>query len=597
MPRHFKPLAALLALTLTACATAEPPPAATTQAPPDPVAQPEIATGWTAKAPARAKEFMIAAANPLAAQAGYEMLKRGGAAIDAAIAAQAVLTLVEPQSSGIGGGAFMLYWDDESRRLTSWDGRETAPASASPTRFLGENGKPRAFYDAVVGGLSVGVPGVLRMLEDAHTREGRLKWSELFAPAIKLAEDGFEVSPRLHALLADDDHLRKMPAARAYFYDEKGRAVPAGTKLRNPDLAATFRTIAKGGADAFYEGPLARAMVAAVNGAERNPGDLSLADLARYEAKERPPVCVSYRAQLVCGMGPPSSGGLAVGQILGMLDTLSPVLVKDPLSVRTAHYLTQAERLAFADRERYVADSDFVDVPVSGMLDKTYLHSRAQTMKADSLIANPAPGQPPGTSKQTAALGDGEALELPSTSHLSIYDKYGDALSMTSSVENTFGSRVLVNGFLLNNQLTDFSFSPKDEEGRPVANRIEPGKRPRSSMSPVIVLGQNVKPALLTGSPGGSRIIGYTARSIMGVIDWGMDPQEAASLPHVQSRGGATELEAGTAAEMLAAGLRDRGHEVRITDMTSGLHIISIPEDGPIQGGADPRREGVALGD
>ncbi|WP_404380975.1 gamma-glutamyltransferase [Caenispirillum salinarum] len=598
MPRHFKPLAALFALTLAACATPEaPPPAALQAPPPEPAAQPEIATGWTAKDPVRATEFMIAAANPQAAKAGFDMLKRGGAAIDAAIAAQAVLTLVEPQSSGIGGGAFLLYFDDETRRLTSWDGRETAPAAATPDRFLNDAGDPRGFYDAVVGGMSVGVPGVLRMLEAVHAREGRLAWAELFEPAIKLAEGGFAVSPRLHQMLAAEEHLPKMAAASAYFYGEDGKAPPVGTVLRNPELAATLRAIAEGGADAFYEGPLARAIVAAVNGAERNPGDLALSDLAGYQAKERPPVCISYRAQLVCGMGPPSSGGIAVGQILGMLDTVSPVLVNNPLSVRTAHFLTQAERLAFADRNRYVADSDFVDVPVSGLLDKGYLRKRAQMIRADSLIPNPRPGTPNGLSRQTAALGDGDALELPSTSQVSVVDKYGDALSMTTSIENAFGSRIFVKGFLLNNQLTDFSFSPKDEEGRPVANRVEPGKRPRSSMAPTVVLGQTARPVLLTGSPGGPRIIGYTARSVMAAVDWNMDPQEAASLPHVQSRGGPTELEAGTPAEVLAGGLRERGHTIRVTDMTSGLHIIAMPEDGPILGGADPRREGVALGE
>lgn len=292
----------------------------------------------------------------------------------------------------------MLYWDNESRRLTSWDGRETAPAAATPTRFLDDSGKPRSFYDAVVGGLSVGVPGVLRMLEEVHQREGRLTWAELFEPAIRLAEDGFAVSPRLHELLANEEHLRTMPAARAYFYGDDGEAPPVGAVLRNPELAVTFRTIAEGGADVFYEGPLARAIVAAVNGAERNAGDLSLSDMSNYEAKERPPVCISYRAQLVCGMGPPSSGGIAVGQILGMLDTISPVLVKEPLSVRTAHFLTQAERLAFADRNRYVADSDFVEVPVSGLLDKTYLRERARLMLTDELPANPEPGKPNGLS-------------------------------------------------------------------------------------------------------------------------------------------------------------------------------------------------------
>lgn len=597
MRKPMKPLALTLAVAaLGACATPPPPP------PPPPVveerAAPEIATGWEAKAPAVAQDFMISAANPLAAKAGYDMLKRGGAAIDAAIATQAVLTLVEPQSSGIGGGAFMLYWDKDTRRLTSWDGRETAPAAASAERFMAAGDRPMDFYDAVVGGLSVGVPGVLRMLEEAHAREGRLPWADLFQPAIELAESGFAVSPRLHALLAEDEHLRKMPAARAYFYGEDGEPPRVGSLLRNPDLAATFRVIAEGGADAFYEGPLARAIVAAVNGAERNPGDIALSDLAGYEAKERPPVCTAYRGNLVCGMGPPSSGGIAVAQILGMLDTLSPALVDRPLSVKTVHYLTQAERLAFADRNRYVADSDFVDVPVAGLLSKPYLRQRAKLMEMEDITAEPEPGTPPGLQPaQTAMLGDDASPELPSTSHISIRDAHGDALSMTTSVENAFGSRVMVEGFLLNNQLTDFSFTPRDEDGTLIANRVEPGKRPRSSMAPTIVLSQRAQPMLLTGSPGGSRIIGYVASSVMSAIDWDLGPQEAASLPHAQSRGGATELEEGTVAEVLAEGLRERGHEIRTPEMTSGLQIIEIRPDGRLLGGADPRREGVALGE
>ncbi len=554
-------------------------------------AAPEIATGFAPRAPVTANRFMAVTANPHASSAAVAMLKAGGSAVDAAIAAQMVLNLVEPQSSGIGGGGFLLHWDAAAGRLDSYDGRETAPAAATPDRFL-RDGKPMKFREAVPGGLSVGVPGLLRMLEMAHQRHGQLPWADLFAPAIALARDGFAVSPRLSRLIASDPFLPRFAASRAYFLDAAGEPLKAGVTLRNPAFAETLTRIAREGADALHTGPIAAAIVAAVRGASVNPGDITPADLAGYRAVRRDPVCIGYRAYQVCGMPPPTSGGVAVLQMLKLLEPFD-IGGLDPLSADWAHLISEAGRLAFADRNLYLADPDFVRVPVEGLLDVGYLLRRAATIDVGSAIGKAQPGDPP--DKAGLDWAPGQAADLPSTTHLSIVDGAGNVVSMTSSIESQFGSGLFVRGFLLNNELTDFSFRPV-RDGRTVANRVEPGKRPRSSMAPILVL-RGGSPALAIGSPGGSRIIGYVARATMAILDNGLDPQAAVSLPHVVNRNGATDLEQDTAAVRMKPGLEALGHEVRLRAMTSGLHAIAIAPDGTLTGGADPRREGAAMGE
>lgn len=574
----MRALAAAAVLLVAACAAPAPEP--TRDAP-------EAASGWAARTPVTADRVMVVAAHPLAAEAGRAVLARGGAAIDAAIAVQAVLTLVEPQSSGIGGGAFLLHWDAGRGIAVAWDGRETAPAAATPDRFLGADGEPLPFMDAVVGGLSVGVPGVLRMLEAAHAEHGRLPWGELFSPAIALAEQGFPVSPRLHVLISADARLLDQPAARAYFATSDGAPLPVGHRLRNPALAGTLRAVARRGADALYEGRLAEAIVDTVRQADP-PGDMVLADLRDYRPVRRQPVCTPYRVWTVCGMGPPSSGGIAVGQMLGMLQRFDlPALPPDGGQV--AHLLAEAGRLAFADRNAYVADADFVDVPMDGLLDAAYLAARSLHIDPARAAPDAAPGQPTGM----ARWAEGAAWDRPSTSQVSIVDAWGNAVSMTSSIESAFGARRMVGGFLLNNQLTDFSFRSA-VDGRMVANRVAPGKRPRSSMSPTLVFGPDGRLAVVAGSPGGANIIGYVARALVGVLDHGLNPQAAVSLPHAVNRD-QPRTDAETPA--LAAALEERGHMVRVTDMTSGLHLITVSPTGGLTGGADPRREGVAVGE
>ncbi len=552
---------------------------------------PEAATGWAAKAPVQAASFMVSAANPYASDAGYRVLKAGGSAVDAAVAVQMVLTLVEPQSSGIGGGAFILHWNRERGALQTYDGRETAPAGASESLFLDEQGKPIDWWAALAGGRAVGTPGVLAALALAHEQHGRLPWAQLFRDAIELAEQGFEVSPRLHSLIRDrvNPALGRYDAAWHYFFPA-GQPLQAGARVRNPALADTLRRIATLGPSAFYRGDIAQAMVRAVQTAAGNPGLLSTADLAGYQAREREPVCVPYRQYRVCGMGPPTSGGVAVLQILKLLEPYD-LGALGPLDAEAAHLFTQTARLAFADRDLYLADSDFVDVPVAALLDTEYLGQRSRLIDRERDRGRAKPGALPGF----AAWKPGHSLAQPATSHLSIVDAAGNALSMTSSIEMAFGSTLMVRGFLLNNQLTDFSFSPDGAAGR-VANRVEPGKRPRSSMSPIMVFDREGQLRLVIGSPGGSRIINYVARALLGVLDWGLTVQQAVSLPHISNRNGATDLEAGTAAEGLKAELERRGHRVQVRELNSGLHGITLM-GGRLQGGADPRREGVARGE
>ena len=553
---------------------------------------------------------MVVTTNPLATEAGEQILRNGGTAVDAMIAVQTVLGLVEAQSSGIGGGAFIVYYDAETDTLTTIDAREKAPLAATEERFLDPEGNAIAFTQAWQSGLSVGVPGVPAMLELMHARHGKLPWQRLFVPAKTLALGGFEMTQRtaaqINQLLArNPDCVNRLffrdPTAFEYFTNgdtENCAAKPAGTVMRNRDYAALMKLLGREGADAFYTGAVAGAIVAAVQTDLNIPGDMTLADLGNYEVVERAPVCIEYRGHDVCGMGPPSSGGLAVGQILGILESFA--LGLDPLGVEAVHLFTQAGRLAFADRNLYVADSDFVTVPAEGMLDEEYLAERAALIGFNDM-GTADPGTPPGELDPTAP---DPATKNSGTSHVSIVDRHGNALSMTTSIENSFGNGVMVPswGFLLNNQLTDFSFLPEDAEGMKIANRVEPEKRPRSSMSPTIVFDAEGDVSLVLGSPGGSRIIGYTAQSIVNVIDFGLDPQEAINIPHYMNRNGRTDLERPIPgvtvdydARALAAALRDRGHPVGIVTQTSGLGIIQVG-DGVLIGGADKRRDGTVGG-
>lgn len=540
--------------------------------------------------PVRGQDWMVSAAHPLAVQAGARVLERGGSAADAMVAVQAVLGLVEPQSSGLGGGAFLVWYDAATGALTTLDGRETAPMAVTPTLFQDEDGQPLEFMAAVVGGRSVGTPGTPRLMEVAHRKWGRANWAGLFDDAIALAQDGFTVSPRLATLVAaEGEALQRYPATTDYFFPG-GQPVAPGARLTNPAYADTLRALAGQGADAFYRGPIAQEIVAAVRGAEDNPGLLSPEDLAAYRVIERPAVCVDYRDHDVCGMGPPSSGGLTVGQILGMLAgyDLAAMGAESPDAWRL---IGDASRLAFADRGRFMADNDFVAMPTEGLIDPAYLAERGALLAGDDSLPEVAPGQP-GWS-HAALWGQDGALELPSTTHISIVDGEGNALSMTTTIENGFGSRVMAGGFLLNNELTDFSFETHDADGWPIANAIAPGKRPRSSMAPTIVL-RDGAPAMVIGSPGGSRIIGYVARAIVAHLDWGMDIQAAIAAPNLVNRFGPMDVEAGLP-EALSQGLTDLGFELNPTELTSGLQGIVVTPDG-LEGGADPRREGIAIG-
>ncbi|MCA1862813.1 gamma-glutamyltransferase [Janthinobacterium sp. HSC-3S05] len=588
----LKPLA--LSLTLLGALAASPAFAEVPQK------APEIATAYAEKSGWAAQKFMVAAANPLAADAGYQMLKKGGSAIDAAIATQLVLTLVEPQSSGIGGGAFLLY--STAKGVQAFDGRETAPAAADEHLFQNADGSPVSRATGVVGGRSVGAPGVLRMLELAHKEHGKLPWATLFGPAIKLAHGGFPVSQRLNGLLNWDQALKRDPVAAAYFYDKEGKAWPVGHVLKNPQLARTLREIARGGADAFYNGRIARDIAAKVASHPTNPGKLTATDIAGYKAKVREPVCSDYKAWTVCGMPPPSSGGIAIAQMLGILEVkdIRPYAPVDGvLDAQAIHLFSEAGRLAYADRNRYVADTDFVPLPgngVASMLDKTYLAQRASLI-GDKSMGKAKPGTPPG---MQVAWGMDNALQRPSTSHLVAVDAFGGGLSMTTSVEDAFGSRQMVDGFLLNNQLTDFSFDSRDADG-PIANRVEAGKRPRSAMSPTLVFEKGThKLVLATGSPGGSSIINYVAKVLVGTMDWGLNVQQAISLPNFGSRNGPTELEKGRAPAAQVEALQAMGHEVRVIEQNSGLQgIMRLNAHGKDFwfGGADPRREGMVRGD
>nr|WP_124403005.1 gamma-glutamyltransferase [Pseudomonas sp. R3-18-08] len=572
---------------------------------------PELGSGYrTDLAPRHAERHMAAAANPLATEAGREMLRQGGSAIDAAIAMQAVLTLVEPQSSGIGGGAFIMLWDGVN--VHAYDGRETAPAGATERLFLNADGTPMAFTDAQIGGRSVGTPGVLRALEMAHKQHGHLQWAKLFEPAIRLSEQGFAISPRLHSLIAADRFIAQSPDMAAYFLNADGSPKATGTLLKNPALAKVFKRIAKEGPDALYRGPIADEIARKVQG-NRNAGSLTQADLTGYAAKERTPLCTDYKHWKVCGMPPPSSGGIAVAQILGTLQALEtrdprlaiapmmPIRSTSPAGLEptpeAVHLIAEAGRLAFADRALYVADADFTPVPVAGLIAPDYLAQRAALIGERSMgVAKP--GQPAGI--RVAYAPDRSPLRI-STSQVVAVDDQGGAVSMTTTVEAAFGSHVMVQGFLLNNQMTDFSFIAQ-ENGQPVANRVQPGKRPRSAMAPTLVFDRQSGELLATvGSPGGSQIIEYVSKSLVAMLDWKLDPQAAISLPNFGSRNGATELEAGLFSPGVKQALKSKGHALSEIDMTSGVQAIVRTQDAQgkvsLSGGADPRREGEALGD
>ena len=571
-----------------------------------PPAAPERASGWSPKPGWTFHRQAVAAAHPLAAEAGLQVLREGGHAVDAAVAVQMVLALVEPQSSGIGGGAFLLLWN--GRTVQAWDGRETAPAAADERLFLQPDGRPMPMAEAITGGRAVGVPGAVRMLEAVHREQGRLPWARLLAPAIRLAEEGFAISPRLHLQIASEPALRRDPQAAAYFLQPDGRPWPVGHRLRNPALAAVLRRLAAEGSAALHEGTVAADIVARVQGHPGNPGRLSLADLAAYRPLRREALCTDWReAWRVCGMPPPSSGHLAVMQILMLMDAQgasSAVLRRGVPDADWLHAFTEASRLAFADRNRYVADPAFAPAPGGDwarLLDRGYLRDRAALIGPRSLGTAPA-GLPPGAS---LAWADMPAQPEDGTSHVSIVDAEGNAVALTTTIEAQFGARLmsdggtgLPGGFLLNNQLTDFSMLPADAQGRPIANRVQPGKRPRSSMSPTLVFDRRDGTlAMSLGSPGGAAIIHFVAKTLLGTLDAGLTPQQAIDGPHAGSfNGPVTVLEAGRFDAATRQALQQRGHVVQEAAMPSGLQAMRR-QGGRWQGGADPRREGVVAGD
>ncbi len=542
-------------------------------------------------------EGMVTAAHPLAVEAGIKVLKAGGSAVDAAVAVQATLSLVEPQSSGLGGGLFALVWSAKDGTLQAYDGREIAPASARPDLFLGEDGKPLGYVQRWLGGHSVGVPGAVAVLDLMHGDHGTLAWSELFKDAERLASEGFPISPRLFQSMTRFPVPKRMPDTRAYFFDKDGEPRPAGSLLKNPAYAQTLRLIAEGGAEAFYRGPIAKAVADAVTNSPVSPAVMTEADLARYKPYRREPLCVPYRKWSVCGMPPPTSGGLVIAQSLAMLERFD-LASMEPMGAEALHVLLEAERFAYADRDLYVADPDFIHVPVKGMTDPAYLKARAAQIDPGQSVGKAPAGDP---WPHNLPRAPDTTPKLPGTSHFTIVDQAGTVVSITTTVEFLFGSNVMAGGFFLNNQLTDFSAAPI-KDGRVVANSVQPGKRPRSSMSPTIVFERTAtglgKPVFAIGSPGGSRIPGYVLLTLVGVLDWGMDVQDAIDLPRFLTRNGDVEVEAIEDVESLApviAALKAKGHEIgEPRTMGSGLHGIKITGRG-LEGGADRRREGITL--
>ena len=593
-------------------------PAERTPVLPEGSSSPSSKPGWATK------NFAVAAANPLAVQAGYQILQAGGSAVDAAVAVQMVLTLVEPQSSGIGGGAFLLHFN--GRLTEAFDGRETAPAAVHERLFMGADNKPLSFQAAAVGGRAVGTPGTVRMLELAHRQYGKLAWKRLFEPAIALAEGGFKISARMSTLLARESLLKQDPVAAEYFYDGQGKAWPQGHVLKNPELGAVFRRLAAQGSRALHLGDIAQAIVAKVQKHPSNPGVLSLADLAGYQAKKRAPLCFDHTVQathstgskrktyLICGMPPPSSGAIAMGQILGILgnqhaESFPPEQNAGELSPSAdwLHLYTEASRLAFADRALYLGDPDFVAPPAghwTSLLEPSYLASRAQLIASGpgaKRMESAPPGMPLGIQSSLAPMPEQPEY---GTSHISIVDAQGHALAMTTTIEDGWGARQMVNrgkglagGFLLNNELTDFSFSPTDRQGSPIANRVQPGKRPRSSMSPTLVFDRATGQLVLSvGSPGGAYIIHFTTKTLYGVLHWRLDAQAAINLPNFAAFQGPTLLEAQRFSAATIQALKARDHSVIELPLASGIQALQTTAHG-LFGGADPRREGVVMGE
>lgn len=553
-------------------------------------AAPEAASGFEKRAEVQAEAFMVATANGHASVAGKEMINKGGNAVDAVIAAQMMLNLVEPQSSGIGGGAFLLYYDAKLKKLTSYDGRETAPSGVDEKLFLNENGGRVGFFDALRSGRSIGVPGVIAMLWKLHQAHGQLPWGELFAPAIEKARAGFRISPRLNKMLQRKGAAFFNERAKALYFDESGKARPVGYLLKNPAFANSLALIAKEGPAGFYEGPVAEAIVKTARSAPLVASTMTMDDLLNYKAKERAPVCGHYQTFQICGMGPPSSGGLTIAMTLGLLE---PFDLGAAPSTGALHLIVEAQKIAYADRNRYMADPDFVRQPTR-FLSPDYIGERRALIRKEAVMERAAPGNP-FVDKKTN-FGVDETFEQGGTSHISIIDKAGNVIAMTGSIEGAFGSGQMVEGFLLNNELTDFSFLPVDGDGQPIANRVEGGKRPRSSMSPTIVLDKAGVPRVVVGSPGGSRIILFVTKALIAHLDWGMGPQEAVSLFNFGSRNGPLEIEERSESEPYIQELVAMGHKVRRSVMTSGIQMI-VRENHYLKGGADPRREGVVLGE
>ena len=538
-----------------------------------------------------AKKYLISTSSEMASQVGKEILKKGGNAIDAAIAAQMVLNVVEPQSSGIGGGAFVLYYDNKTKTAHYFNGRETAPKDSNNKMFLDSQGKPRAFNDVVKGGLSVGTPGLLKVLKEVHNKYGKLSWEELFEPAIMIAKNGFPMDERIQVIAKNIAYLKDFKGFASLYLNEDGTPKEVGSIITNPALAETFTTISKNGIESFYSGKIAEDMVAAVKNSPTNPGYLAMEDLKNYQVKEGELICGTYRVKYkVCSMPLPSSGGVALLQILGILENFDLSKYK-PSSLEAIHLITEATRLGYADRNKYVAD--VADVPIAKMLDKEYLRGRAALINLKESMPEVKAGE--FIDVKTSYKIDKKAVELPSTTHLSVIDSEGNAIAMTSSIEYYFGSVLNVDGFVLNNQLTDFSFVP-EIDGKPVANRLEPGKQPRSSMSPTFVFDENNNLIMVVGSPGGPRIIQFVLKTIIAYLDWNLNIQKAISLPNFVVLNDMIELEKRTDLEKLQSDLEKMNHKVKIADLVSGIHAIVIKPEG-LEGGADPRRAGVALGE